>query len=255
MNKKLYTLCTIAAAFVLAGCQKEINNEPTYVGPTHTVTFTVEKAGDTKTAIASEGDGVVSYKWIDGDKDRMHIYEKGPDATKPSEGTITSMTLENDDKIATFAVTFDGDAPTGGDVVYSATYGGKVSGGCNPFIPSEQYPGVNTFDPNADALIAEEIVISSEDQRPSSFKFKMNRVVSVNKMTLKGLPNNTVIKSVTIESDQYHTGYMQHDGTLPTSGNGKKIYMFYSENNTFSSASGFPVYFKSLLIPLTEKDT
>lgn len=243
MNKKFLALCAIATAFVFAGCQKEKEVELSNSNKTHSVVFTAEKAGETRTAIASEG-SVVSYKWISGDEERMHIYEntKGAEAKKANEGTITSMTLENDGKIATFYVTFEGDAPSG-EIAYTATYGSTVSEAQNPKVPEEQFPGVDTFDPNADALVADEIDKDARDENPS-FKFVFTRKVSVNKMTLKGLPAGDKIQSVTFESDQYHTGYMTPTGSV-TNG-GKKLVMKYTVNNAIPSNGEFPVYFTTV---------
>ena len=170
MNKKLYTLCAIAAAFVLAGCQKENNEEATtYVGPTHTVTFTAEKMIDTKTAIDTEGNGVVSYKWIEGDEERMHITESYTDGENTVKNGTTSiaMALSNDDKVATFTVTFAGNAPEG-EVTYNAVYAGSVSGSGNPLIPATQNPLQNSFDPLADVLVADPIVKQVRDASPPS---------------------------------------------------------------------------------------
>ena len=247
MNKKFLALSAIAATFLFSGCQKEKEVAVDNSGLTHTVVFTAEKAGETRTAIASEDNGYVTYKWISGDKERMHIYEKAADAEKATEGTITSMELANNGETATFYVTFTGDAPTG-SVTYSATYGGVVSSsGHNPFIPDEQKPGVDTFDPDADALVADEIVKDGRDEDPS-FKFKMHRMASLNKMTLKGMPAGDVIESVTFESDQTHYGYAQPDGSF-TNG-GKKLVMKYTENNTVPASGEFPVYFTTA--PVTD---
>ena len=247
MNKKFLALSAIAATFLFSGCQKEKEVAVDNSGLTHTVVFTAEKAGETRTAIASEDNGYVTYKWISGDKERMHIYEKAADAEKATEGTITSMELANNGETATFYVTFTGDAPTG-SVTYSATYGGVVSSsGHNPFIPDEQKPGVDTFDPDADALVADEIVKDGRDENPS-FKFKMHRMASLNKMTLKGMPAGDVIESVTFESDQTHYGYAQPDGSF-TNG-GKKLVMKYTENNTVPASGEFPVYFTTA--PVTD---
>lgn len=242
MNKRLFTLCALAAAFVTVGCQKEQDvNQITPVEKTHSLVFTAEKAGETRTAIASEADGVVSYKWISGDDARMHIYETHVEdgENKTIEGTVTQMDLTSDGKTATFHVTFEGDAPEG-TLKYNATYGGVVSDKGNPYIPSEQKPGLDTFDPAADALFASEITKAPRDENPT-FKFDMTRIVSVNKMTLKGLPAGEKVTSVTFESDKYHYGYMSAAGNLTNSG--KKLILTYTENNTIPENGQFPVYF------------
>lgn len=249
MDKKVLAMFAISAAFLAVGCQKEKEvNDVLSSENTHSLIFTADKAGETRTAIASEEDGVVSYKWIEGDEGRMHIYEKSGEGESVStkEGTITQMELTEDGKIATFHVTFEGNAPAG-TVTYSATYGGKVSESHNPYIPSEQNPGVDSFDPNADAMFASEITKPTREENPT-FKFDMARVVSVNKMTLKGLPAGDKVESVTFESDKDHYGYITAEGNLTNKG--KKLIMTYTENNTIPSSGEFPVYFTTA--PVTD---
>ena len=238
MNKKFLALCAVATAFVFTGCQKEKDVQVDNTALTHTIAFTAEKGDETRTAIASEADGLVTYKWIAGDEERMHVYEKVGEGNAV-EGTVTSMDMSSDGSTATFYVTFEGDAPTG-DITYTATYGGTVSNSQNPLIPSDQYPGVDTFDPAADALVAEPIVKEARDENPS-FRFKMHRQASVNKMTLKGLPVGEKIEFVSFESDKYHYGYATPAGNV-TNG-GKKLTMHYTANNTVPASGEFPVYF------------
>ena len=245
MNKKLYTLCAIAAAFVLAGCQKENNEEATtYVGPTHTVTFTAEKMIDTKTAIDTEGNGVVSYKWLSDDDERMEILEfytveeDGTTKTKSRKGTINGMSLSNNDKSATFTATFTGTAPET-LLYYQAAYAGEFSSTNNPKIPATQNPLPNTFDPAADVLVSEQF---DNGRTETSFVFNMTRKVSVNKMTLKGLEEGEIISSVTFESDKAHSAtYVLTSGEYSTPGN--KLTLNYTTNNTVPSSGEFPVYF------------
>lgn len=238
MNKKFLALCAVATAFVFTGCQKEKDVQVDNAALTHTIAFTAEKGDETRTAIASEADGLVTYKWIAGDEERMHVYEKVGEGNAV-EGTVTSMDMSSDGSTATFYVTFEGDAPTG-NITYTATYGGTVSNSQNPLIPSDQYPGVDTFDPAADAMVAEPIVKEARDENPS-FRFKMHRQASVNKMTLKGLPVGEKIEFVSFESDKYHYGYATPAGNV-TNG-GKKLTMHYTANNTVPASGEFPVYF------------
>lgn len=243
MNKKFLALCAVATAFVFTGCQKEKDVQVDNAALTHTIAFTAEKGDETRTAIASEADGLVTYKWIAGDEERMHVYEKVGEGNAV-EGTVTSMDMSSDGSTATFYVTFEGDAPTG-DITYTATYGGTVSNSQNPLIPSDQYPGVDTFDPAADAMVAEPIVKEARDENPS-FRFKMHRKVSVNKMTLKGLPAGEKIEFVSFESDKNHSGYTTAAGNLTNVG--KKLTMHYTANNTVPESGEFPVYFTTAAV-------
>ena len=181
MNKGFYFICAFSAALLLAGCQEKIS-EIAPVKATHSVTFTAEKIVDTRTAIASEENGTVSYKWISGDEARMQINEISA-LGDTAVGTITTMALSNNDRTATFNVTFAGEAPAG-EVTYKAAYAGHFSNAGNLQIPATQSPLEASFDPNADAMVADAIVKASGREANPSFLFNMNRVVSVNKMTL-----------------------------------------------------------------------
>ena len=241
MYKHFITFCAVAAAFVLAGCQKEQNIEIEEVGPTHSLVFSAERGDLSKTAIASE-DGVVSYKWIDGDIDRMNIYENG------TKGIITDMQMQNGGQTATFYVSFPGNAPEV-DVVYTAKYAGSLSTKGNPLIPAIQEPTLTSFDPNADVMVSDPITLTARAEN-SSFRFMMHRKVSVNKMTLKGLTDveeGEKIISVAISSDQHHSAYYveaSSDKQESYSPNGKRLTISYgSEGAEIPSDGLFPVYF------------
>ena len=253
MNTRIYTLCAIAAVFVLAGCQKEKNNvEQTNVGPTHTLTFTAEKMVDSKTAIDSEDNGVVSYKWIEGDMARMEILElyqtekDGKTITAGSKGTITNMTITNNGKSATFTAEFSGDVPSS-LIGYQAAYAGTFANSHNPKIPAEQSPLPATFDPAADVLVSD---VFQGGREETTFVFNMTRKVSVNKMTLKGLTPGEVISKVTFESDKQHAATYTMLSAGEYNGEGKKLTFNYTENNTVPSSGEFPVYFTTA--PVTD---
>ena len=253
MKKSYLFICAFAAAILLAGCQKELNNEEVeLVEATHSVVFTAEKMVDTKTAIASEENGVVSYKWLEGDIARMRITEsyqyeeentetgEMKTKTKTTVGTITSMNITNEGKKATFNVTFSGTAPDA-EVTYLASYAGSHSSNGNPLIPAAQSPLADTFDPAADVLVSAPIKKDARDTEHNEFIFDMTRKVSVNKMTLKGLEEGEVISSVTFESDKQHSAY--YLGNDDYSANGKKLTFTFSANNTVPANGEFPVYF------------
>ena len=253
LMKKIYIiLCAAIAALALAGCQKENDTVQGLDARTHTIVFTAEKMIDTRTAIASEGDGVVSYKWIAGDDERMEILEfytvekDGTTETKINKGTITGMSLSNNDKSATFTATFSGDAPAN-LIGYQAAYAGSFANTShNPKIPAAQSPLSDTFDPAADVLVSD---VFQGGRETTSFVFDLTRKVSVNKMTLKGLEEGEVISTVTFESDKQHAAtYVLNTGNY--SGDGKKLTFTYTSNNTVPSTGEFPVYFTTA--PVTD---
>ncbi|MBQ7422696.1 MAG: chitobiase/beta-hexosaminidase C-terminal domain-containing protein [Prevotella sp.] len=247
MKKSFAFIFAGILALSLAGCQKEVNIETDIEGPTHSVVFTADKIIDTKTAINTEDNSSVSYKWIEGDIDRMRITESYEyvenEETKTSTkvGTITSMNITNDGQKATFNVTFEGNAPDA-EVTYVASYAGAFSGSGNPLIPAAQSPLPSTFDPAADVLVSDPIVKNARDTENDEFIFNMTRKVSVNKMTLKGLEEGEVISTVTFSSDKNHSAYY----TLSTgnySVNGKVLTLSYTTNNVVPANGEFPVYF------------
>ena len=250
MKKSILSICAIAAALLLAGCQKENINVVETAEATHTVVFTAEKMVETKTAIASEENGMVSYKWIAGDENRMYItetYQNGEQAVV-NRGTVTNMELTNADKTATFTVSFTGTAPAG-DVSYKAAYAGQRSNANNPLIPSEQNPLPTSFDPNADVMVCV-IDRTGREGNPTTLRFDMTRKVSVNKMTLTGLEEGEIISSVTFESDKNHSAYYNLNSGEYTSPFSKKLTFNYTDNNTVPSTGEFPVYFTT--VPVTD---
>ena len=249
MKKSILSICAIAAALLLAGCQKENINVVETAEATHTVVFTAEKMVETKTAIASEENGMVSYKWIAGDNARMYITESyvNGSTTVVNSGTVESMTLSNDDKTAEFTVTFSGNEPTG-NITYRAVYGGSFSDDHNPLIPAAQSPRADSFDPNADVMVGV-VNRTARDENPTSIRFNMERKVSVNKMTLKGLAEGEAVKSVTFESNKTHSTYfLLSDGTngsydTDAANCSNKLTFTFISNNTVPSSGEFPVYF------------
>ncbi len=234
-------LAAIALAFV--GCSKEIDiqkPEDNTTG-THTLTFKVEKAADTRTSVV-EGDGVASYLWTAGDDEYFHIYENG------KEATAVEMSLSSDNKIATFTATFKDSDTTA--YSYTAVYGSDVSKNMNPLIPTTQKPVLTSFDPAADVLVSAEPITLAGNvaaNATTEFLFKLQRVVSVNKMTLKGLESGEVIKTVElISSDKYFSaryGFGSGDYT-----NVKQSLTFdYTplSNAVVGDDGTFPVYFTS----------
>ena len=241
--KTVYKIGMLAvAALAFAGCSKEINNSTEQTIGTHTITFTVQKDIDTKTAV-QEGDGVASYVWTEGDEAYMVIFENDKKATN-----VVMSDLSEDHKIATFTATFADSEET--SFTYKAVYGSSVSNSMNPLIPSEQSPALKSFDPAADALVSVENITLEDGAKADSdteFKFKLRRVVSVNKMTLKGLTPGEKITRVELESTEaYFTARYMQSGEYRTSGSdgSKKLSFDYSKVNAVVAEDGtFPVYF------------
>ena len=239
--KTLYKIGMLAvAALAFAGCSKEVNNTADQTAGTHTLTFTVQKDVDTRTAVV-EGDGVASYVWTEGDDEYFHIYENGEEATE------IVMELSADNKIATFLATFANTDAT--EFTYTATYGSSISNSGNPLIPSTQTPALNSFDPAADVLVSAEPITfegSAKAAEDAEFQFKLKRVVSANKMTLKGLTVGEKISRVELaSSDKYFSSRYVIDKESYT-GEDKTLVLDYSDLDAVVGTDGnFPVYFVS----------
>ena len=237
--KTVYKIGMLAvAALAFAGCSKEVETQKEIAG-THTLTFTVQKDIDTKTAV-QEGDGVASYFWTEGDEAYFHIYENGKEATE------IVMGLSEDHKIATFLATFSNTQAT--EFTYTATYGSNLSNAGNPLIPSNQKPALDSFDPAADVLVSAESITfegNAKAAEDAEFQFKLKRVVSANKMTLKGLVAGEVISKVELASDMYFSSRYGVEKETYT-GDAKKLVLDYSGKNAVVGDDGtFPVYFIS----------
>ena len=238
--KTLYKIGMLAvAALAFAGCSKEVDNSADQKAGTHTLTFTVQKDVDTRTAVV-EGDGVASYVWTEGDDEYFHIYENGKEATE------IVMELSDDNKIATFLATFANTDAT--EFTYTATYGSDLSNTGNPVNPSNQTPALNSFDPAADVLVSAEPITfegSAKAAEDAEFQFKLKRVVSANKMTLKGLTVGERIYKVELTSDKYFSSrYTVKSGSY--SGEAKTLVLDYEDTEAYAGVDGtFPVYFIS----------
>lgn len=239
--KTIYKLGMLAvAALAFAGCSKEVDNTAIQNSGTHTLTFTVQKDVDTRTAVV-EGNGVASYVWTEGDDQYFHIYENGVEAT------AITMVLSADKKLATFKATFDNTDAT--EFSYRATYGSDLASSKphNPLIPADQKPRLDSFDPAADVLVsAEDIVLDEKADENTEFLFKLKRVVSVNKITLRGLTAGEKISTVELASDMnFSARYGIENGNY--SANAKKIVLDYSDldDAVIGTDGTFPVYFVS----------
>ena len=239
--KTLYKIGMLAvAALAFAGCSKEVDNTADQKAGTHTLTFTVQKDIDTKTAV-EEGDGVASYVWTEGDNQYFHIYENGVEATD------ISMELSEDNTIATFKATFADTEDT--EFSYTAVYGSDVSNAGNPMIINEQTPALDSFDPAADVLVSSKPItlegnVAADEE--TEFLFTLKRVASVNKMTLKGLTAGEKVVTVELASDQnFSARYMVDKGTY--TGNQKKLVFDFSglDDAVVGTDGTFPVYFVS----------
>lgn len=231
--KKLLLLSGLAVMLLLAGCAKDKTEELPEKTFKRTVNVTFTKGADTKTAVV-EGDDKASYVWTTGDEQYFKVYEN------TTLGNIKSATYSSDMKKVTLAVEFNSGSAS--EYVYKAKFAKEISSGGNPRIQEEQNPSVTSYDPSADAMVSELITSSTG---LSSLQFSMRRVVTVNKLTLKGLGTDETINSVEITFDKNVAGYYNYfEGTY--SGSTKKLTLSYPGGGSVSSDGSFPVYFISM---------
>ena len=238
--KNLYKIGMLAvAALAFASCNKEVD---THVSKgTHVVTVKATKDFDTKTAIV-EGENQASFVWTDGDEEFFHVYENGNEAK--------SVTMSVDDSgLATFTVEFDDTDATSFE--YTAKYFKEESGSHNPLIVATQTPTLTSFDPSADVLIAQP---QTKTECATELQFALRRLVTINKMTLKGLAPGEIIGSVELASDKQFSAYWIADGEdkdgnfVPEhyTANAKKLTFDYSVLSPAVGSDGtFAVYFVS----------
>lgn len=181
------------AALAIVSCKNSEIVPDAPKGPTHTVKFTADLPV-TKTNMDIDPDSkVVTYTWSEEDLLRLSVTENGV------EGEIDLDNSEISPESLVIYATFEGEETTE-PKVYSAVLNGVVA---------EQTPRIdeNSYDEDADVLIAKPITASSAD----GIAFQFKRVVAVNKMNLLDLPVGDILTSVTITSDQPISGIIDGD--------------------------------------------
>lgn len=221
----------VAASAMFSGCTAD-KSEPQKEMFTRQVQITVTKDVDTKTAVV-EGEDKASYVWTEGDEQYFKVYEN------TTLGTVTGIEYSSDMKKATLTVEFN--TTQAEEYVYKAKFTKDVSNAGNPKIQAEQSPSSSSYDPGADVMVSEEITSATA---LTSLKFVMNRKVTVNKMTLKGLTPGEVVNRVVMNFSKSVTGYYIYSGENAGgySPSGTTITVSYN-GEAVPSDGTFPVYF------------
>ena len=233
MRKFFYTLGTIAAVvFALTSCERqEISNPDDNLV---TITLKADKAGiDTKTA-ADEGDKVVSYLWTEEDESNMKLFIVGVENDKEtlSEVESTVVNISSDNKILAITATVPANS------VVRAVLSGAWTSSQKPKVNANQRPLVDNFDPNADILVSEDVVVSELNNDLLTF----HRPVTVSKMTLKNMVKGEKVYEVIISSENHLTGYCNNDSMT---GQEKSITLSYDDVAVEENGE-FPVYFVTM---------
>lgn len=254
-RKKMKTInilsCLFVAVIACMGCSKEHDNEVIEATGTHTVTFMAQKEIETRTYVV-EGEDNASYYWDLNDNQYFYIYENG---ILPIS---REMILSEGGKVASFRATFrDTDATS---FTYSAIYARDITSSGDVCVPNYQYPPHLSFDPEADVLVSAETVSLKDGVRldkDTTIQFKMKRLASVNKITVKGINPGEKVVGVALYADQPLGGYFCYDGEGTRFDLQKELFLDlynWDETDRVVGADGsLSVYFLSL--PITRAST
>ena len=243
--------CLFVAVIACMGCSKEHDNEVIEATGTHTVTFMAQKEIETRTYVV-EGEDNASYYWDLNDNQYFYIYENG---ILPIS---REMILSEGGKVASFRATFrDTDATS---FTYSAIYARDITSSGDVCVPNYQYPPHLSFDPEADVLVSAETVSLKDGVRldkDTTIQFKMKRLASVNKITVKGINPGEKVVGVALYADQPLGGYFCYDGEGTRFDLQKELFLDlynWDEADRVVGADGsLSVYFLSL--PITRAST
>ncbi len=208
---------SIILPFVLASmtsCQKEVTNTPQEL--TKEVKI-IAQGEDTKTYI----DGT-TVKWAAEGEELSVLYHPTGATASLKRTKTTSYTLAGN--IAEFSATF---TPTPAATHYKtrAIAPNKnigAAGNDDPDrllkmpIPLYQYPGDDTYDPQADLLVSDMI---ETEGLPSSLLLTFRRHATFLRIVVKGIPTDEVISYVQLESSENIIGTID----IPTVNNGDPI--------------------------------
>ncbi|MBQ0126700.1 MAG: hypothetical protein KBS80_01770 [Bacteroidales bacterium] len=192
MKKIITTVALIAMSIMsLVSCQKGI--EATKGVGTHKVHFTVDLAEATKTVLDGK-----TVNWVDNaDAALFHVFENGVEAAPGN------LEVVFEDGIADVIAEFEDTEAT--ECTYTAFVASHNSNN-NPCVPREQTATATSYDPSADLLIAEPVVFSNNQNSTVDIKFRFARLVSINKMTLKGILAGEKISKVVLNGSRALVG-------------------------------------------------
>ena len=222
-----------AAALAFSSCQKQETSVPE--SEMITVTLTAEKAGvDTKTA-AVESESSVSYIWTQEDKENFRLFT----VTTGSDGSDSFSVVDNPD----VSISDDGKILTvTATVTKTSTLRAVVSGqwtsSNKPKVNANQSPLTDNFDPNADILVSDDVIVDGLEEELLTFR----RPVAISKMTLKNMIKGEKVNEITISSETDLTGYYDK-GSM--TGQLKSITLSYDDVEV-GKGGEFPVYFVTM---------
>lgn len=233
MKKVLLYGIAALAALSFSSCQKEVAVEEN--NNLVTVTLRAEKAGiDTRTE-AVEEDSQVSFKWTAEDKENLKLFvvgkdNKGNDTFTPVDRVVN---ISSDYKTLTVTATVEESS------TLRAVVSGAWTSGNKPKVNTIQSPATDNLDPNADVLVADDIVADGLTDALLTFR----RPVTINKMTLKNMGSGELVHEITVSSDKVLIGYYDKDGMSGQTTGGNAITLNYDD---VAVTGDFPVYFVTM---------
>lgn len=234
--KKLYFGIAVLAALSLASCKKE-QNISTPEKNLVTVTLVADKAGDETKAAAVEEDSKVTYEWTEADKSNLKLFAVtiGSDNKEVlTEVENPTIDVSSDNKILTITATVEE------NTTLRAVVAGELTGSSKPKIKVSQSPATDNFDPDTDVLVADDVIVSGENELVLTFR----RQAVVAKMTLKNMVAGEKVNKVVISSESNLTGYYDYESEKML-GQNKEITLKY-EDVEVGSNKEFPVYFVTM---------
>ncbi len=223
---KKYVFCLMAAASILAACNRENALNPQEAAISNAKSVKVYAGGPGTKTIISETGGQFSLNWSAGDI--IAVWEAVPyiETLKqdPEYNGYVSQRYESDPlSAAADAAIFQlnlGDRPDAqnhGDIQYVAVYPAACAvdnTDCWDYekkrmivaidMPTDQNPTADNFDPAADVLVSK--AVHCTDERPDQLSFQFARVGTIVKMTVGNLPPGAMVTGGAVDLG-FQSGY------------------------------------------------
>ena len=237
MKKCFYAFGLAAIAAFAFSCQKEqeITNEEPQTARMVTITFNADKAGDETRTQAVVGESTVSYEWTNEDLTNIKLYQV-------DGNVLTEVANPSISKVSATRLTITATVPEADTYTFRAILAREYYAKGKPMVGKYQSPKTNNFDPKADILFSDDLVVETAGTSTDAMLMNFHRKVSVNQMTLKNLGVGEKVSKVEITSDKDLVGY--YDGSNLV-GAGNKLVLTYA-NEVVDNSGEFPVYFAAL---------
>lgn len=210
-------ICVSAALAAMVSCAKETGFiEPKDNSGVKGITVKAVAGIDTKTYI-EDGD-IPVVKWSDNDK--MVIFEMVADTV--AGAAVSSSASIDDAGKASFSATLDWDAEDGSSFMYAAAYPSSAvydmgESGYLLYLPPDQTLQGNNFSSDSDVLFSEvEDYGDTRIEDGEQIMFRLHRLGTIVRMTLKGIPAGEKIKQIKMEAPVYMSGTIAYDPVTGT---------------------------------------